>query len=129
VEENAREKSIGALIVIQAPAVELLKKRPTKSLVQFISQFEHTEVVEGNPEKISWWNLSINTNTEAVELLKQNPDKIDWANLSGNTNAECGTVETEPDKISWIDLSSNANAKRWRVEGKPQQNQLELFIA
>jgi ribosomal protein L24E len=66
----------------------LLKKRPNKIAWCNFSQFEHgsREVVEAKPEKISWWNLSINTNTEAVELLKQNPDKIDWANLSGNTN-------------------------------------------
>jgi ribosomal protein L24E len=87
------------------------------------------KLLKRNPEKISWWNLSINTNTEAVELLKQNPDKIDWANLSGNTNAEAVEL-LKQNPIKSVGLIYRATRTRKRcVEKQNRQNQLELFIA
>jgi hypothetical protein len=86
------------------------------------------KLLKRNPEKISWWNLSINTNTEAVELLKQNPDKIDW-NLSGNTNAEAvELLKQNPIKSVGLIYRATRTRSGGVVEAN-RQNQLELFIA
>jgi hypothetical protein len=56
---------------------------------------------------IDWWNLSCNSNADAVELLKKNPDKIVWFSLSFYEHGSGGTAETQPDKIDWYNLSIN----------------------
>jgi ribosomal protein L24E len=64
-------------------------------------------LLEKNPEKISWDNLSENPN--AISLLEKNPDKISWFWLSRNPNA-IHLLEKNPEKISWDHLSVNPNA-------------------
>ncbi len=39
-----------------------------------------------NPTKISWYELSSNSNIKAIEVLKENPDKICWYQFSLNQN-------------------------------------------
>ena len=87
-------------------------------------------VYKYNPEYISWYHLSKNTNLKAIKLLEKNIDKIhwnilsmnpyaihiieaniekiDWSLLSGNPSA-IHLLKAYPDKIDWINLSKNTN--------------------
>jgi hypothetical protein len=64
-------------------------------------------LLEQNPEKIDWCQLSLNVN--AISLLEQNPDKIHWEHLSRNPNA-IALLEQNVDKIDWFLLSFNPKA-------------------
>jgi hypothetical protein len=65
------------------------------------------KLLKQNSYMIDWWNLSCNSNADAVELLKKNPDKIVWFSLSFYEHGSGGTAETQPDKIDWYNLSIN----------------------
>ena len=62
------------------------------------------KLLEKNPDKINWDNLSENEN--AIHLLERNPDKINWRNLSTNPNA-IELLKENPDKINWYHISRN----------------------
>jgi hypothetical protein len=49
-----------------------------------------------DPDKLRWFNLSRNTNAEAVEMLKKTPEKINWGALSYNPSPSRRIVEETP---------------------------------
>ena len=59
--------------------------------------------------KLDWISLSQNSNPNAIDLLEKNPDKIYWDNLSLNPNA-IHLLEKNQDKINWYYLFKNSNA-------------------
>ena len=61
-------------------------------------------MLQQNPEKIEWDNLSSNPN--AIHLLEQNPEKIDWIILSENPNA-IHLLEQNLKNVWWDCLSCN----------------------
>ena len=61
-------------------------------------------MLEANPDKIAWENLS--KNHAAIHLLEANQDKIDWFWLSGNQCA-IHLLEANQDKIDFRLLSKN----------------------
>ena len=64
-------------------------------------------LLEQNPDKINWSELSCNPN--AILLLQQNLDKINWKLLSSNSNA-MSILEQNIDQVHWATLSDNPNA-------------------
>jgi ribosomal protein L24E len=58
-------------------------------------------LLEENPDKIYWTELSRNTNDRAMTLLEENPDKICWSHLSSNTNDRAMTL-LEETQIKYI---------------------------
>jgi len=63
-------------------------------------------LLEKNPDKISWSDLSRNPN--AIHLIEQNMDKIYWGCLCLNPNA-IHLLEQDLYKIYWNFLSRNPN--------------------
>ncbi len=59
-------------------------------------------------DQIHWTCLSLNTSDRAIELLEQNPDKIHWYNLSSNPNA-IHILKKNIDKIDKIRIHCNPN--------------------
>lgn len=59
-------------------------------------------------DRISWEQLSGNTNPKAIELLKTKPEEIDWKQLSMNPAPEAiKLLQANHDDIDWNNLSSN----------------------
>jgi ribosomal protein L24E len=54
-------------------------------------------LLEANPDKIDWENLS--RNSSAIRLLEANPDKIVWTNLAYNLNPDIVHLYTKLDTI------------------------------
>ncbi len=61
----------------------------------------YIRMLQANPRKIDWMNLSINP--AAIDLLKANPNKIDWYYLSTNP-AAIDLLKANPDKIDWSEF-------------------------
>ena len=62
------------------------------------------------PTTINQWTyLSININPNAIQILEENPDKISWNCLSQNPNA-IHILEKNPDKIVWYQLSQTLSS-------------------
>ena len=61
-----------------------------------------------------WWELSKNSNPNAIHILKNNLDKVNWERLSGNPNALRSAIhilKNNLDKVNWsVILSINPGA-------------------
>lgn len=68
-------------------------------------------ILEKNQDKIIWFNLSLNTNENAIKLLLENQDKLScWYYLSLNNNDKIiKLLKDNPEKIDWKHLSANTN--------------------
>jgi len=71
-----------------------LSRNPFEGAVQLLEQ---------NPDKISWYFLSANPSKCAMRLLENNQDKIHWQFLSGNYSKHAiQLLEKIQDKIVWF---------------------------
>jgi hypothetical protein len=61
------------------------------------------KLLKQNSYMIDWWNLSCNSNADAVELLKKNPIKL--FSLSSTNTEAVELLKRNPDKIDWYNLS------------------------
>jgi len=101
-------------------AIDLIRERIENE--KNLSNYEYKRMPLSS--KVSWDNLSRNTDDEAIELLEENYDKINWQILSSNPNAihlleervkyqlkleeedNLDSLETK-EKINWGSLSAN----------------------
>lgn len=92
-------------------AVPFLAKHPELIVWEALSENpEALDILEANPDKISFSHLSRNPNPRAFELLKANPSKIDWSAMSLNTSDwAIQLLMDNPEKIVWYNLSQNRN--------------------
>ena len=67
-------------------------------------------LLEKNPDKIDWSQLSNNTSEGAMQLLEKNQNKINWEMMSQNSS-KCAIqfLENNQDKINWLYLSQNTH--------------------
>jgi hypothetical protein len=73
-------------------------------------------------QMLRWFNLSRNTNAEAVEMLKKTPEKINWGALSYNPSPEAvELLKKRPNKIAWYNISAIRTRKPWSCWSETQK--------
>lgn len=92
-------------------AIPFLAKHPELIVWDALSENpEAIDILEANPDKISYSYLSRNPNPRALELLKEHPEKIDWVAVCLNpSDWAIHLLMENPEKIVWYNLSQNRN--------------------
>ncbi len=78
-------------------------------------------LLESNPDRINFKELSKNRNDYAMEILSKHPDKIYYEYLSSNPNA-ISILKNNMDKIDFRNLSMNENALDLIMENQDKIN-------
>ena len=95
-------------------AIELIQKYPHRVSWGELSRNTNPDAIKmlrKNPANISWRYLSENKCPDAIQLLRENPDKIDWQSLSCNSAPEAiKLLKENPEKIYWINIMLNPAA-------------------